>query len=119
MNKLTGGRYSKLLLDKNFSTGARLASESVDRSVLYLSEGTADQLYLSLRLAMCDLLLDGDDPCPIILDDALASFDDARMEAVLDYLKELSATRQIILFTCHKRESAHFAGDSDVNIISL
>ena len=104
MEKLTAGKYEKLTFDKGFDAGAKEAASPESRNVLALSDGTADEVYLSLRLAMCDLLLGGDDPCPIILDDALANFDDARCKAALDLLRDMSQTRQIILFTCHSRE---------------
>ncbi len=73
----------------------------------FLSRGTADQLYLALRLALCDMLLGGEDPCPIVLDDALINFDDARMGHALDYLAEIAQHRQILLFSCHSREKRY------------
>ena len=76
------------------------------RRALALSQGTADQLYLAVRLAVCDLVLPGEDPCPLVLDDALANFDDARMALALETLAELGKQRQILLFTCHSRERA-------------
>ena len=41
---------------------------------------------------------------PLILDDALAHFDDERMAAALDVLVERAQARQILLFSCHDRE---------------
>ena len=74
---------------------------TTDRSLSYLSGGTVDQLYLALRLAICDLLLPD---CPIILDDALVYFDDERLRVALEVLRELGRQRQILLFTCTDRE---------------
>lgn len=118
-NRITDGKYDMLAFDKSLDAAAQAKGDPTSKNVLYLSEGTADQIYLSLRLAVCQLALDSEDPCPIILDDALSSFDDKRMGLVLDYLKELSKTRQVILFSCHKREAEYFADDENVNIISL
>ena len=73
----------------------------------FLSRGTVDQLYLALRLALCDMLLSGDEPCPIVLDDALINFDDTRMGYALDVLREIAQRRQILLFTCHSREKRY------------
>jgi len=117
MNRLTYGRYEKLLFDKSFDAMAKTSEDSVSRNVLSLSQGTADQLYLSLRLAMCELMLAGDEPCPIILDDALVSFDDERMASALELLLELAEKRQIILFSCHSREADFLKGHEKVNII--
>ena len=107
MAQMTGGRYSRLTFDRDFSAMAKTADDTVSRTSLALSRGTADQLYLSLRLAMCELLLGGDEPCPIILDDALANFDDRRMELALDLLSDIAKKRQVILFSCHSREAEY------------
>ncbi len=116
---LTGGRYEKLYLDKKLSAEAEKAGESVGRDLLYLSKGTADQLYLAVRLAICELVLPQEEPCPIILDDALTNFDDERMKLALDFLKKTGDRRQILLFTCHSREGQYYDGVRDVNIIKV
>ena len=74
-----------------------------------LSQGAADQLYLAVRLAISDMVLPAENAVPIVLDDALVNFDDGRMAAALDYLVELSKTRQILLMTCQSREAAYLA----------
>ena len=117
--KLTKGRYEKIIFGKNLDASARATGEPVSRDVISLSEGTADQLYLALRLAICELVLPTDDPCPIVLDDALSSFDDDRAAAALDLLREMAGTRQIILFTCQSREATHFKGDASVHLIRM
>ena len=66
-----------------------------------LSEGTADQLYLALRLAAIDLHLENHPAIPLILDDLLMTFDDARTRALLPVLQELSRKTQILIFTHH------------------
>lgn len=104
MERLTDGRYEKLYFDKGFDAGAKEKTSPEARNVLALSDGTVDEVYFSLRLAMCDLILGGSDPCPIVLDDALANFDDTRCKRALEVLKDMAETRQIILFTCHTRE---------------
>ena len=54
-----------------------------------------------------------------VLDDALASFDNDRCAAALRWLKEEGKRRQILLFTCHSREAAFFAGDGEVSVQRL
>ena len=98
---LTGGRYTQLSLSRDFSALAGEAGGTL-RDGLYLSAGTADQLYLAVRLALCQLTLPD---APLVLDDALAAFDDSRAALALDYLAQLAGERQILLFTCHSRES--------------
>jgi uncharacterized protein YhaN len=67
-----------------------------------MSEGTGDQLYLSLRLAGLDDYLENNEPMPFIIDDILVQFDDNRARAALETLAELSAKTQIIFFTHHR-----------------
>ena len=44
---------------------------------------------------------------------------DRQLSAALDYLREMSGERQILLFTCQEREARHFAGDAGVHIVRL
>ena len=104
--KLTGGKYDKVSLTRQFEALAEEAGGLQPRRALALSQGTADQLYLAVRLAACKLVLPQEEPCPLVLDDALANFDDSRMALALDCLAELGEERQILLFTCHSREKA-------------
>ena len=119
LRRLTGGRYERLLIDRSFDADARTEDDAVTRNILSLSTGTGDQIYLALCLALCQLLCAEGEPCPIVLDDALTNFDQSRLENALAYLKELADSRQIILFTCHSREAAYFAGDPGVHIVKL
>jgi uncharacterized protein YhaN len=66
-----------------------------------LSEGTADQLYLALRLAALEERLDGGEPLPLVIDDLLVTFDDERARAVLGVLGELAGRTQVVVFTHH------------------
>lgn len=84
-----------------------------------LSAGALDQLYLAVRLAICELVLPPEKQVPIVLDDALANFDDSRCAAALQFLKEAAGNRQILLFTCHSREGEFFAGDREVFVQRL
>ena len=110
LTALTGGRYRRLGLNRQFEAQAQAAGETLPRSVLTLSQGTAEQVYLAVRLAVCALALPGEDPAPLVLDDALDAFDDKRMALALDYLLKLGEERQILLFTCHTREGKYLAG---------
>ena len=117
--QLTGSRYSGVVLDRSFRLSAEPAGDPVFRDAALLSAGTLDQLYLAVRLAICDLVLPPEKQVPIVLDDALANFDDRRCAAALRFLKEAAGDRQILLFTCHSREAEFFAGDGEVSIQRL
>lgn len=119
LHRLTGGAYDQVSLTREFEALASRQGDVTPRRLLTLSRGTADQLYLAVRLAVCDLVLSGDDPAPLILDDALVSFDDERLGLALELLRELSSRRQILLFTCQSRERLCLADASDVQVIRL
>ena len=116
---ITAGRYGKVLLSRDFSLSAEMAGDPVGRSIRLLSQGAADQLYLAVRLAICDMVLPAEKRVPLILDDALVSFDDDRLHAALDYLLAESEKRQILLFTCQKREMDYLSGRENVTIACL
>ena len=115
-DQLTGGAYGAVALDRTLRVSAEPAGSGVPRDAAYLSAGTADQLYLAVRLAICDLALPPENAAPIVLDDALSSFDDERCAAALDCLRREAERRQILLFTCHSREAAYFRDDPAVAI---
>jgi DNA repair exonuclease SbcCD ATPase subunit len=98
--EVTNDKYKDLKIDEklNIKVGWNGAYVMFDK----LSAGTIDQIYLSLRLAVADLLI-GKDQAPLILDDSFALYDDLRLKAALS---SLAKRNQIILFTCHKREEA-------------
>ena len=108
--KLTQGKYNKVLLNKALDPSAQERGTLLPREVFQLSQGTADQLYLAVRLAICEMVLPADKAAPLVLDDALVTFDDDRMAEALSYLVQLSQKRQILLFTCQSREAACLRG---------
>ncbi len=116
---MTGSTWSHILLDREFHLSAESGSDPTRRSVQLLSAGTADQLYLSVRLAICEMILPPEQNPPLILDDALLTFDDARLSTTLDYLTRLGAQRQILLFTCQGREAALLRDRPGVHITNL
>ena len=102
MRTMTDGRYHSLTMGTDFSLQAGAGEESTLRELQWRSDGTMDQLYLALRLAVAEELTP---QIPLVLDDALVRFDDQRMAAAVKILQTLSETRQIICFTCQAREA--------------
>lgn len=105
MARMTDSAYTGVFFDREMRFSALRSGDLDAHALEYLSEGTRSQLYLAVRLAICELVLPGDDPCPLVLDDVLATFDDRRAKDTLRLLRELSKTRQILLFTCQGREA--------------
>lgn len=116
--ELTGGSYQKVLLDRNLNAFAE-GGDAIPREASYLSQGAADQLYLAVRLAICDQVLPAEKRTPLILDDTLINFDEDRMASALDWLRREAERRQILLFTCQRREAVYLQNAENVHIISL
>lgn len=116
---LTDGRYDKVLLSQDMALSAEQSGDPMSRSIRLLSQGAADQLYLAVRLAICGMVLPEEKHVPLILDDALVSFDDRRLRAALDVLLAESEQRQILLFTCQTRERDYLAGHKNVTVLTL
>lgn len=114
-SELTGGRWRGLTLARDFSAGALSGDGQLPRAAPALSTGTAEQLYLAVRLAICELTLPD---APLVLDDALCVFDDNRMTLALSYLKKLGESRQILFFSCQTREAA-WARANGVPVLEL
>lgn len=102
---LTLGAFARI--DQDFGeddelqlVGVRPSGETV--RVKALSEGTRDQLYLALRLALIESYASRADAPPFIGDDIFASFDDARTAAGLEALAAIGDRVQPILFTHHR-----------------
>ena len=102
--QLTDHRYDRLLLASDLSMEVAATDEDTAHGVLWRSDGTADQLYLALRLAVAEELTPD---APLILDDAMVRFDDGRLQAAMEILKEYAKTKQVILFTCQSREKKY------------
>ena len=95
LRMLTGGRYTAMVLQPDLNLLLREAETGLTRPLAALSRGTQDQAWLALRLAMTRLLLpDG----PLVLDDALLTFDEDRTAAALALLEK--EDRQVLVFTC-------------------
>ena len=102
MKELSGGKYQSLGVnaDLNMTFTENTASHSVE----YLSAGTSDIAYISMRVALIDVLYKKSIP-PFIFDESFMRMDNDRMKNSLKLLCELGeAGTQSMLFTCHGRE---------------
>jgi exonuclease SbcC len=96
---VTGGRYTDARVDPE-SLSVQIRSEAgAWRVAADLSHGTAEQVYLLLRVALVQHLTKNGEPCPLILDDATVQSDGHRTQMILDALYEISRERQVIVFS--------------------
>jgi recombinational DNA repair ATPase RecF len=128
LERLTSGRYVAVRPRTNDNQRSLLVvrADDEEQTLDELSEGTADQLYLALRLAGIDQLQaertnQGLTTVPVVLDDILITFDDNRAAAALTVLAELSARWQIILLTHHDHlvDLARHVGTEPPSITTL
>lgn len=98
MGEITADKYKNIKIDEKLTMKVEWKGNYIPLE--RLSAGTIDQVYLSMRLAIGDLLLEGEE-VPLIFDDSFAMYDDGRIKMVMELLSE---RKQVILFTCHNRE---------------
>ena len=99
LSLLTDGKYKTVNIAKTLeptAEGEVFGMKETD----YFSRGTCDQIYLSMRLALAQLV-SSDGPMPVFLDDALSQYDDTRAKNALRALKNYSKSSQVLFFTCH------------------
>ena len=101
ISKISDGRYNNVMLNDTDGLSVEIENGSYVPANR-LSVGTVDQMYLSLRLSSIDEI--SKETMPIILDEAFAYFDEARLVNIFKYLKENFSKNQIIIFTCSGRE---------------
>jgi uncharacterized protein YhaN len=102
---LTGGSFTDLTLDFDEDDNAHLAGlrQNGERvPVNGMSTGTADQLYLALRVASVEDYLERATALPFVADDLFVNFDDARAAAGFEVLGQLAEKTQVLFFTHHR-----------------
>lgn len=96
--RVTGGRYDDCRVDPETLLVEVRGSDGW-RSAQLLSHGTAEQVYLLLRLALSRHLTKEGEVCPLILDDVVSASDALRKRVVLETLLAISESTQVVLFT--------------------
>lgn len=86
-----------------------------------MSTGTADQLYLALRVASVEDYLERASPLPFVADNLFTNFDDVRAAAGFNVLGQLAQRTQVLFFTHHRHlvDIAQATLGRQVSVISL
>ena len=95
---ISKGKYTRIFLDEQF--GIKIDGD-IPRESGFFSGGTVDQLYLSVRLSLIDMLFK-EKGCTLILDQPFLQYDETRKKKTLKLLENLQNNRQILLFTSDK-----------------
>jgi len=98
---MTESRYMRVIAPLDGGEIQVERADGVRISPQILSRGTAEQLYLSMRLALVREYANHVDPLPVVFDDIFVNFDPSRSRNTFNALRELCATHQVLLFTCH------------------
>ncbi len=111
---MTGGAYARVMAPlgevdlqvEESGAGRRKGPEA-------LSRGTMEQLYLAMRLALASVYAQEMVALPLVADDILVNFDDARAAATAALLGEYADSGvQVLAFTCHRRLAEVFAAQA-------
>lgn len=100
MNEMCGKEYDSIILGEKGGLKVRESGETNYHEWKYLSSATAMQVYLALRLSLCEAIGNGELKLPILLDDILDVCDDERIDRTVEVLRGLDT--QVIMFTCHR-----------------
>jgi len=113
--RITSGDYEGISLPDNLENADFISltekGDAVDTTD-YLSRGTQEQLFLSVRLSRIQEI---QPPLPVILDDSLVNFDSAHRRQAVDIIEELSKTHQIFVLTCHP-EIVEYVHQADTEV---
>jgi uncharacterized protein YhaN len=98
--RMTLGRYTDVRIPMD--SGISVVSAAGDlKPVTELSQGTAEQLYLALRVGLISSLGVTGGNLPVLMDDIAVNYDPERLAAASMAITELVSARQVVLFTCH------------------
>lgn len=99
---VTGDRYERVAQDEHAA-----ALVVVERGGLVkqaggeLSRGTAEALYLAVRLGLAGELARRGTALPLVMDDVLVNLDPERAAAMASVLGDVARRHQVLFFTCH------------------
>ncbi len=113
---VTGGVHGDLVIGPDFRISLKTAGPNASEK--NLSKGALDQLYLSLRIALVQFLCDDHESVPMLFDDPFANYDDHRLRAAMELLRDVGARHQVLLFTC-RDDVAAVAAELGAPVVAL
>jgi uncharacterized protein YhaN len=102
---VTGGRYPKIVQSAELGSFNVVDASGQRKTLDALSRGTAEQLYVCIRLGLIAEFCRRAGQLPVAMDDVLVNFDDARALAMANVLADFSKRNscQVLVFTCSSR----------------
>lgn len=114
--EITYEKYEYVMIDDDLKLSVKSKDLGITIDEKNLSTGTIGQLYIAFRLALIDII--SSKKIPIIMDDALLTFDDKRAYLTMKLLKKISEDRQVLYFTSSTRD-LKVAEEMKINILRL
>ena len=99
LNFVTNRRY-EVVIDRAFNVKIRENGQT--KAMSDFSRGIREITLLCFRIALSELLYDGQIPF-VIIDDAFVNFDEDNFARATNLLKKISERGQVIYLTCHNR----------------
>ncbi len=97
--RITSARYQQAIVDPQ-TLAVKIRCEAGKwRDAGLVSDGTREQVYLLLRMALAQRLTKKGEISPLLLDEVTVQSDANRTAAILDLLHEMSREVQVILFS--------------------
>ncbi|WP_106498107.1 ATP-binding protein [Lentibacillus sp. Marseille-P4043] len=96
---ITNNAYKQVLAPTGKQLFQVVSVNDIHYMVKELSQGTIDQLYVSLRIAISEVM-SKKHHLPFIMDDVFVHFDVCRTERIMEIITEIAKNQQVILFTC-------------------
>jgi DNA repair exonuclease SbcCD ATPase subunit len=114
LTMLTGGKYQVSTEGGITPSVIKNSATNIELPVELLSQGTSGILGLSLRLAMADYYLEGQNGF-LAFDDPMVDFDEERQQFAAQCLQQYAEEKQVFIFTCHQAHANQLGG----NLINL
>ncbi len=122
LQTFTHGRYTRIIAELEDAGALAILHQNGERvPTQALSRGTAEQLYLALRLGYIAATRAGAEALPVIMDDILVNFDSSRRAAAANAIATFAVHTQVLYFTCHYETTRPFqaATKTKANICEL
>ncbi len=100
LSDYTEGKYDAVSLGGDFEV--ELLLDGRKRDLFYMSAGTADAVYIGLRLALARVLFSKNTP-PLVFDESFARIDEERLSKILAMLGGEKDVQSLV-FTCRSLE---------------
>ncbi|MBI9074698.1 MAG: AAA family ATPase [Desulfatibacillum sp.] len=100
--EITDGRYERIYAPLGEKSIELIMTDGTRKNPEQLSRGTAELLYLCIRMGYIQARAKQGANLPVVMDDVLVNFDATRATQAAHAISGLARGHQVFLFTCHK-----------------